>query len=465
MIYLLVVALCVALFLALRLLWRQNRSIAELRESIRAGRPMLHEEEEGPELPQWHGLTGAVNALITENVALRQRSSDQLAQLEATLGNLREAVLIVDGVNTVHLANRALREIFPKARDVVNVRLEIIVRSAAFLEYVRATRAGQILPRQEFEIVGTGRSTWIEVSGAAIPSPDGKAQWALFVIHDMTQQRVLETTRKEFVANASHELRTPLAVIKGYVETLVDGHATMDPADRERFLRTILRHSDRLVKIIADLLTLSRLESATPGVNFETIELGRFLEALVADAAQQPAAAQHELNLRIAGELGFVRGDSEKLTQVVSNLLENAFKYSPPGSRVEVSARLLPRNAATGNNAGATSAAETKTAPAPSAAIAAGAPVPAVSSADEIEIAVRDNGPGIPEEDLPHIFERFYRVEKGRARESGGTGLGLSIVKHVAQLHGGRVWAESAAGKGTAIVVRLPRGETKPVRP
>lgn len=441
MIYVLVAALFLALFLALRLLWRQNRALAELRESIRAGRPMLHEEGEGAELPQWHALAESVNGLVVENATLRQRSSDQLAQLEATLGNLREAVLIVDEANTVHLANRALREIFPKARDVVNVRLELIVRSAAFLEFVRATRAGSVMPRQEFEIVDRERSTWIEVSGAPIPSPDGKGAWALFVIHDMTQQRVLESMRKEFVANASHELRTPLAVIKGYVETLVEDHATMEAGDRERFLRTILRHSERLVKIIADLLTLSRLESATPGLNLEPIELGRLLETLVADVAQQPAAAQHALTLRVAGELGPVHADTERLTQVFTNLLENAVKYSPPGARVEVSAAVVPAGQ-------------------PAARVAADGN--AEDSAREIEVVVRDNGPGIPAADLPHIFERFYRVEKGRARESGGTGLGLSIVKHAVQLHAGRVWAESEAGKGTAIFVRLPRGELKP---
>lgn len=423
MIYLLIAGLAIALLVCLRLLAKQNRLLAELREAVRAGRPRLPEEEgeAGSALPAWQDLSAAVNTLISENATLRQQRSDQLAQLEATLGNLREAVLIVDEVNLIHLANRALREIFPRAPELLNVRLELIVRSAAFLDYVRATRAGQALPRQEFELVDGDTATWIEVSGAPIPSPDGKAPWALFVIHDMTKQRVLERMRRDFVANASHELRTPLAVIKGYVETLVDGHDTMATEDRGKFLRTIQRHSDRLNAIIADLLTLSRLESATPGLAFAALELRPFLADLLMDLADRARASGHVLQLDAADDLGLVQVDAEKLTQVVTNLLDNALKYSPGGSRVQLEARRL-------------------------------------SASDEIEIIVRDNGPGIPAADLPHIFERFYRVEKGRARESGGTGLGLSIVKHIVQLHGGRVWAESEAGQGTAVFVRLPRG-------
>ena len=236
----------------------------------------------------------------------------------------------------------------------------------------------------------------------------------------MTRQRKLEHLRRDFVANASHELRTPLSIIKGYVETLVDGHAAMATEDREKFLKTIQRHSDRLNAIISDLLTLSRLESATPGLGYMSLDLQPFLQELVDDTARRPAAAGHTVQLEADASVGRIQVDVEKLTQVLTNLLDNALKYSPKGSRIMVAARTLDRGG-------------------------------------EVELAVRDNGPGIPAADLPHIFERFYRVEKGRARESGGTGLGLSIVKHIVQLHGGRVWAESEVGKGTAIIVRLPR--------
>ncbi len=413
------VILAASLVVALRLLWKQHRRLTTLHEAIKAGQVHLNSEEGSDLLPVWRPLIASVNALIVENNRLALQSTDKLTQLEATLGNLREAVLVVDEANYIHLANRALRDIFPSARNLVNLRLELIIRSASFLEFVKNTRGGQVLPRQEFEITEGQTVHCIEVSGAPIPSPDGKSQWALFVIHDMTQQRKLERLRRDFVANASHELRTPLSMIKGYVETLVDGHETMPTEERDRFLQTIHRHSNRLHDIIEDLLIISRLESATPGINFEPIELANLLEALGDEYRRRPNAQDHIITVTAAPAVGIIHADPVKLSQVFSNLIDNALKYTPKSSRIELLAHVL--------------------------------------DSGDIEAAVRDSGPGIPADDLPHIFERFYRVDKGRSRETGGTGLGLSIVKHIVQLHGGRVWAESEIGQGTSIILRLPR--------
>ncbi len=414
--------LTVALGLVLQIAWKQNRALRQLQEAAQRNQPYLREENPTNFLPQWRPLVDAINQLIRSNSTLQHKHTDQLSQLEATLGNLREAVLIVDESNYIHLANRALRVIFPAAQDIVNLRLELIVRSGPFIEYVRATRTGPALPRQEFEIIDGSSTIWIEVSGAPIAAPDGKSQWALFVIHDMTEQRKLEHVRRDFVANASHELRTPLSIIKGYIETLVDGHLTMAVEDRDKFLRTIQRHSERLNAIIDDLLVLSRLESATPGLKFAPVQLDYYFAQLAADYQQRPHARGYQISAQAAAELGTISADEEKLTQIFSNLIENALKYTASGSRIEIGARL--------------------------------------AKSDEVECFVHDNGPGIPSEDLVHIFERFYRVEKGRSRETGGTGLGLSIVKHLAHLHGGRVWAESPPGQGLTILVRLPRSRS-----
>lgn len=418
-----IVVLLLSVGFLLRAIWRQNRALGELRNAIRRSQLFLQKDTAADDLPAWRELAESVNRLITDNAELRLQRLGQLTQLEATLGNLREAVLIVDEANYIHLANRALREIFPSARDLVNMRLELIVRSGPFIDYVRATRAGQPLPRQEFEILDNQNRHWIEASGAPIPSPDGKAQWALFVIHDITTQRNLERMRRDFVANASHELRTPLSVIKGYIETLVDGHLDMAVEDRDKFLKTIQRHSDRMKFIIEDLLMLSRLESGTPGLKLAPVNLTRFLTQLVEDYRLRPNATGHTISLKIPPELGSLSADTEKLTQIFSNLLENALKYTPKGASVEV---------------GAVSMGE-----------------------KEVEFSVTDNGPGIPPADLPQIFERFYRVEKGRSRETGGTGLGLSIVKHIVQMHGGRAWAESQEGQGLTIRLRLPRNPAR----
>ena len=414
--------LTVALGLVLQIAWKQNRALRQLQEAAQRNQPYLREDNPTNFLPQWRPLVDAINQLIRSNSTLQHKHTDQLSQLEATLGNLREAVLIVDESNYIHLANRALRVIFPAAQDIVNLRLELIVRSGPFIEYVRATRTGPALPRQEFEIIDGSSTIWIEVSGAPIAAPDGKSQWALFVIHDMTEQRKLEHVRRDFVANASHELRTPLSIIKGYIETLVDGHLTMAVEDRDKFLRTIQRHSERLNAIIDDLLVLSRLESATPGLKFAPVQLDYYFAQLAADYQQRPHARGYQISAQAAAELGTISADEEKLTQIFSNLIENALKYTASGSRIAIGARLV--------------------------------------KSDEVECFVHDNGPGIPSEDLAHIFERFYRVEKGRSRETGGTGLGLSIVKHLAHLHGGRVWAESPPGQGLTILVRLPRSRS-----
>jgi two-component system phosphate regulon sensor histidine kinase PhoR len=212
-------------------------------------------------------------------------------------------------------------------------------------------------------------------------------------------------------------LRTPLSIIKGYIETLVDGHRDMPIEDRDRFLHTIQRHTERLNSLLEDLLALSRLESINPGLRCESTVLADLLTSLIDDIRGRSVASEHVISFAVDPAIGLVLVDPLKITQICENLLDNALKYTPRGSRIEVSARLR---------------------------------------GGETEVCVRDNGPGIPAADLSHIFERFYRVDKGRSREKGGTGLGLSIVKHIVQLHGGRVWVESEPGKGTAFFFTLP---------
>lgn len=187
--------------------------------------------------------------------------------------------------------------------------------------------------------------------------------------------------------------------------------------DREKFLRTIQRHTERLNSLIEDLLALSRLESSNPGLRPESVSLPALLADVLADYRARPASAAHRLQAAVDTTLAPLPADPLKITQAVENLLDNALKYTPAGSHIDLEAHTGER---------------------------------------EVIVTVRDNGPGIPATDLPHIFERFYRVEKGRSREKGGTGLGLSIVKHIVQLHGGRVWAESTPGQGSAFHFSLP---------
>jgi two-component system phosphate regulon sensor histidine kinase PhoR len=420
MLYLIIAALAVGLALALKRCRDHRQAFRRLHQAIREKQPLLSDEEPGPRTPgDWDQLRSATNEIIIEVAQLQQARSGQLAQLEATLGSLQEAVLLVDAENRILLANQALQSIFPRAKDILHQRLEIVLHSVAFLNFVEAVRSGRAQPQHELEFVEGNSSIWLEATGTLVkPLNSTHGTWVLFVLHDITKQKKLESIRKDFVANVSHELRTPLSIIKGYIETLVDGHREMPIEDRDRFLHTIERHTERLNSLLEDLLALSRLESINPGLRRESTALADLLASLIDDIRGRSIASEHVISFAIDPAIGLMLVDPLKITQICENLLDNALKYTPRGSRIEVSACLR---------------------------------------GGETEVCVRDNGPGIPAADLPHIFERFYRVDKGRSREKGGTGLGLSIVKHIVQLHGGRVWVESELGKGTAFFFTLPQ--------
>lgn len=422
----LAIVFAVALAVVLLKLRRHRTATQRLLQAIQDKQPFLREDFPGNSGRNWDELCTATNGLITEIGHLQQQRSGQLAQLEATLGSLQEAVLIIDANNYIMLANKAVQAIFPRATDTVGNRLELVLQSAVFLGHVETIRRGEAKPQHEIEFVDGAKSVWIEVTGTVIPPLSGqKGPWVLFVLHDITRQKKLEVVRKDFVANVSHELRTPLSVIKGYVETLVDNHREIPLEDRERFLRTIQRHTERLNSLLEDLLVLSRLESINPGLRRESTSLESLMRAVIDDYRARPTAANHHLVVDVDQAIDLLLIDPLKITQVLENLIDNALKYSAKDSKIDVTAKL---------------------------------------HSCEVEVCVRDNGAGIPAEDLPHIFERFYRVDKGRSRDKGGTGLGLSIVKHIVQLHGGKVRVESMLGQGTAFYFTLPIREVFPAQ-
>ena len=412
----------VALGIALLVTWLKlrghRRALASIRHSIIRRQPFLRDSHPGASGVEWDEFCATSNDLLSELGKLQQQQTGQLTQLEATLVSLKEAVLVVDSRNHIMLANNALQQIFPKAVKIIDQRLEVVLHSVSFLNYVEAVKRGEADPQYPIEFVDGADTRWVEVTGTTIPPLDGrKGEWALFVLHDITRQKMLELVRKDFVANVSHELRTPLSVIKGYVETLVDGHDDMPREDRARFLDTIHRHTERLNSLLEDLLTLSRLESINPGLRRESVNLSHLIGQIVDDYRSRPTAQHHALDFQTDPAIEKLLLDPLKLTQVFANLLDNALKYTPAQTKISITTQLRR---------------------------------------DEVEIRFADNGPGIPTDDLPHIFERFYRVEKGRSREKGGTGLGLSIVKHIIQLHGGQVKVESGVGQGTSFIMTIP---------
>ncbi len=234
--------------------------------------------------------------------------------------------------------------------------------------------------------------------------------------HDLSELRRLEQVRKDFVANVSHELRTPLASVKAFAETLRSG-AWKDAANRDEFLQEIEQNADRMTRLVEDLLTISALESGRMPPRFEPLSL--LPVAAEAAASLKPLAGKKRIVLRVEpfGDLPQVRADRGQLKQVLSNLIDNAIKYTPENGTIRLSA---------------------------------------AAQAGWVTVSVQDNGVGIPPEDQPRVFERFYRVDKARSREEGGTGLGLSIVKHIVEVHGGRVSLESAQGQGSTFRFSLP---------
>jgi two-component system phosphate regulon sensor histidine kinase PhoR len=282
----------------------------------------------------------------------------------------------------------------------------------------RLPSEGQVL-EHEFRLPGLDER-WIELNAAAISSRDSGKPGAILVFHDLTRLKKLERTREEFVANVSHELRTPLSLIKGYVETLLDG-ARDNPEVATKFLQTIDRNAERLKLLIEDLLTISELESGRVRLNLQPVALPALVEKVFMDFRSRADARRVKL-LNETPDLS-ARADAGRLEQVLCNLVDNAIKYGRAEGNVSVGACAV--------------------------------------DGGQVKVFVRDDGPGIPSEAIDRVFERFYRVDKARSREQGGTGLGLSIVKHIVQSHGGRVWAESMSGKGTTFFFTVPLDQPK----
>jgi two-component system phosphate regulon sensor histidine kinase PhoR len=257
----------------------------------------------------------------------------------------------------------------------------------------------------------------LAIHGALLPgsSPSG----AVLVFHDVTELRRLERMRQDFVANVSHELKTPLASIKAYTETLLDW-ALHDEEVNVRFLNRIEEQAERLNQLILDLLSLARLESGQEVFHHGPLALSAVVETCIETHKGRAEAKDLDLRLDLGpvDESTLVMADEEAIHQILDNLIDNAIKYTPARGWVRVACKMTD---------------------------------------EEVELEVADSGIGIPRDDLPRIFERFYRVDKARSREMGGTGLGLSIVKHLIQSIGGQITVDSRLGEGTRFTVELPR--------
>jgi two-component system phosphate regulon sensor histidine kinase PhoR len=341
------------------------------------------------------------------------RSSQR--QLETLLNSMQDAVIAVSSDGLVRWANQPMDRLVPQ-RTRLNAPVVETIRDPDFLATVKAAtnskevktaRATSVVPGRAFDVT-------------AAPLPDGGV---VAVLRDLTETERVEKTRRDFIANVSHELRTPLTSIQGYTETLLDTMPENTGSTRE-FLEIIRKNTARMSRLTEDLLTLARVESGETRFETEPVPPVELLHD--AEESFREIARGHGVDLEIIDSnngsgsvetLPLVLADREAIHQVFSNLIDNAMKYGRSGARIELGARPARRG---------------------------------------IEFYVRDFGAGISSEHLPRLFERFYRVDKARSRESGGTGLGLAIAKHIMRAHGGSIRAESELNHGSTFVFTLP---------
>ncbi len=349
---------------------------------------------------------------VQETAALEKRLAAVTREYDALLAYCGGGVLLVGAGDLIERANLTARYLL--GVPTLNMIGKSVLRgtlSEDLYALVKLARDTRCIQRREICAPGSGGTLIVVASPVIEEGADGCR--IILVVHDVTELRRLETVRRDFVANVSHELRTPLTSIRAMAETLQDG-AMQDTSVACHFLKTIIDETARLTRISEDLLHLSQAESQSP-------EKLRFnLADLCEEVTNRLNVQAHQAGIKLAAELPIrldVTANHDQIEQVLVNLLDNAIKYTPSGGEV----RLI-----------------------------------AARASDGVIVRVSDSGIGIVAEDVPRIFERFYRVDKARSRQSGGTGLGLSIVKHIIEAHGGQVRVESELNRGSVFSFTLP---------
>jgi two-component system, OmpR family, phosphate regulon sensor histidine kinase PhoR len=333
--------------------------------------------------------------------------SEQRSNLAAVLEGMTEGVITLDQRQVIRMVNHAAAEMFGLDPRQAAGRL--------LLEAIRSPIMEQLIKEGREWIELEWEKRFYIVRLAAVLD-QGQAKGWVLVASDITRLKMLERVRKDFVANVSHELKTPLSAVTGFSEALLDG-AMDNRGQLEDFLGRIHAQSQRMSKLVNDLLELSAIESGNYALNKAPHSVAPLLERAVENLQPQIAEKGHQVRIEDKTGPALVPMDNEKISSALGNLLDNAVKYAPKNSRIELAAEIR---------------------------------------GDDLILSVKDDGPGVSAENLPRLFERFYRVDRARSRELGGTGLGLAIVKHIAELHGGSAGAESVLGKGSTFWIKIP---------
>jgi two-component system phosphate regulon sensor histidine kinase PhoR len=349
--------------------------------------------------------------------------SSERNRASAILRSMVEGVAVVDAQERLVFWNRAFSEVLSlqSATNEGSPLIEV-VRSSDLLGLIRRALQGEeglqsdiamgIVQPQNFSVTAAP----VKALESDRSGPADKPSGAVVVLHDVTELRRLERVRQDFVANVSHEFKTPLTAIQGFAETLLAG-ALDDPKNNRRFLEIIREHAARLARVTDDLLKLARIEAGKLELEFFPVGLQDLIEGCTETTLLKASRKKISFNVELSAGLPSIRGDASLLHDVLQNLLDNAIQYTPSDGHVRVEAS---------------------------------------AGAHEATVTVSDSGIGIPLADQERIFERFYRVDAARSREAGGTGLGLSIAKHIVEAHGGRLWVESAVGRGSKFSFSIP---------
>jgi two-component system phosphate regulon sensor histidine kinase PhoR len=395
--------------------------VANLRRGlIRIGRGELDYRLPTPSVPHLADLVRAINRTADRLQKHINALNNERSLRTLILANMTHGVIAIDPDHTVLDMNESARCLLGlKHVAAAGTLISDVLREPVLLSLIDDSEHSEGPVERELTVAnGAGGDRRLNMRATALNDADGQRVGTLLVLSDVTLLRHLETVRQDFVANVSHELRTPVTSVKGFAEALLDG-ALDDPEKAERFVQIIMRQSNHLESIISDLLELSRLdERAGQSLDQQETPLSEIVQHAV--ELRQTLADERGVTLAVTcGAELTVRVHAGLIEQALVNLIDNAIKYGVNGgvNRVEIDA---------------------------------------AQEGPTVRITVRDHGQGIEPQHIGRLFERFYRVDKGRSREQGGTGLGLAIVKHIAQLHGGTVTVTSEPGKGTVFTLRLP---------
>ncbi|PRS10540.1 PAS domain-containing sensor histidine kinase [Bacillus atrophaeus] len=363
-------------------------------------------------------LGRAMNSLAFNLMEMTRTQEMQRDRLLTVIENIGSGLILIDGRGFINLVNRAYAKQFHTQPNHLLRRLyHDAFEHEEIIQLVEEIFMTETKKCKLFRLPINIERRYFEVDGVPIMGPDDEWKGIVLVFHDMTETKKLEQMRKDFVANVSHELKTPITSIKGFTETLLDG--ALD--DREallEFLSIILKESERLQSLVQDLLDLSKIEQQNFTLSVETFDAAKMLGEIETLLQHKASEKDIRFELNIPKDPLYVQGDVYRLKQVFLNLANNALTYTPEHGTVTISAKLAE---------------------------------------EDIQIEVADTGIGIEKEEIPRIFERFYRVDKDRSRNSGGTGLGLAIVKHLIEAHEGKIEVKSEQGQGTIFIVALKR--------